>query len=134
MNPLLTTTSVQETDYLSPADQLIADDGYDPYHRARVCTTVFDLLAAAQSDQLVEYLKPIPVTRLRAAQNAFREIGANRIASALHAAQFSLTRVGVRMPFAQAVATLTAALKAPFEDEDVDLLIAAYSHPRLRRR
>ena len=134
MNPLLTTTTPQGMDHRVPSVHLAADDYFDPYQRARVCTAVFDLLAAAKCDALIEYLTPIPVTRLRAAQNAFREIGANRIASALHTAQFSLTRVGVRIPMAQVVATLTAALKASTKDDNIDFLIAVYSHSRGRRR
>jgi len=133
MDPLRTTTTPQVVDHQSPSAHLPADDGSDPYQRARACATVFDLLAAAQSDALNEYLKPTPITRLRAAQNAFREIGAIRIAGALHAAQFSLTRVGIPMPLAQVVATLTAALKAFAEVENVDLLIGVYPHSRNRR-
>ena len=103
----------------------------DRYHRAQVCTLVFDLLAAAHGGKVAEYLKPLPITRLHAAQRAFREIGAMRIASALHAAQFSLTRVGLRVSFAQAVSTLTAVLEA--KTEDVDYLVANYSRAQSTR-
>ncbi|MDE2220365.1 MAG: hypothetical protein KGL25_02860 [Gammaproteobacteria bacterium] len=96
----------------------------DQYHRAQVCAIVTDLLMAARCGKVEEYLRPLPITRLHMAQRAFREIGATRLASALHAAQFSLTRVGVRVPFAQAVLTLTAALES--RTEDVDRLIAQY--------
>lgn len=134
MNPLLTTTTPQGRDSWTPSAHLPAEDGFDPYQRARVCTTVLDLLAAVQSDALPEYLRPVPVTRLRAAQNALREIGANRIAGALHAAQVSLTRVGIRMPLAQVVETLTLALKSATEVENVNQLITLYSHARGRHR
>jgi hypothetical protein len=134
MNPLLTTTTPQGMDYRIPSAHLPLDDGFDPYQRARVCTAVLDLLAAVQSDALTEYLKPSPVTRLRAAQNAFREVGANCIAGALRAAQFSLTQVGSRLPMAEVVETLTLALKSATEAENVNQLIALYSHARARHR
>jgi hypothetical protein len=94
----------------------------DLNHRTQACTIVFDLLSAAQCGKVGDYLRPIPITRLHMAQRAFREVGATRLASALHAAQFSLTRVGVRVSFTQAVSTLTAALEA--RTEDVDQLAA----------
>lgn len=134
MNPLLTTMTPQGVDYQIPSAHLSADDGPDPYQRARACTAVLDLLAAVQSDALTEYLMPVPVTRLRAAQNALREVGANRIAGALHAAQVSLTRVGTRMPMAQVVESLTLALKTAAEFENVNRLIAMHSDPAGRRR
>jgi len=101
----------------------------DQYHRVQVCTIVFDLLSAARCGQVAEYLKPIPITHLNVAERAFREIGAIRIASALHATQFGLTRVGIRTSFAQAVTTLTAALES--RCEDVDQLVANYSRGRI---
>ena len=104
----------------------------DLYHRAQVCNIVFDLLSAAQCGRVAEYLRPIPITRLHSAQRAFREIGAIQIASALHATQFSLTRVGLRVPFTQAVATLTAALEA--HAANLDHLVTRYSQDRITRQ
>ena len=103
----------------------------DQYHRAQVCTIVFDVMAAAHCGKVAEYLRPIPITRLHSARQAFREIGALQIASALHAAQFSLTRVGFRVPFAQAMASLTAALEA--HAENVEHLVVSYSRARITR-
>jgi len=103
----------------------------DQTHRAHVCEIVFDLLSAARCGKVSEYLRPIPITRLHMARRAFREIGAIHLASSLHAAQFSLTRVGVRVSFAQAISTLTAAVEARIED--VDQLVANYSRVRITR-
>jgi hypothetical protein len=103
----------------------------DQTHRAQVCAVVFDLLSAARCGKVSEYLRPIPITPLHMVRRAFREIGATHLASSLHAAQFSLTRVGLRVPFAQAISTLTAAPEA--RTEDVDQLVANYSRVGLTR-
>ncbi len=131
MNTLQAMDQTQETSRGVLGSCRADDVRPDQAHRAQVCTIIFDLLSAARCGKVAEYLRPMPITRLHLARLAFREIGAVQIASALHAAQFSITRVGVRVPFVQAVATLTTAIKV--YAEDVDQLVTIYSQARIAR-
>lgn len=104
---------------------------FDQQHRARVRDMALGLWSAAKRKQLDDYLDPIPLTRLYAAQRAFREIGANRVANILRSGVFSLTRVGAAVPLSQVVIELTVLLAAT--TEDVDGLIARFSGPQSRK-
>jgi hypothetical protein len=114
-----------------PTAYLGSDIRPDQCHRAQTCTLVFDLVAAACADKIAEFLHPNPITRLHYAQRAFRVIGATQLASALHTAQFSLTKAGVQVPFAQVAATLTAAFKE--HSDNIDQLVTRYTHARITR-
>ena len=102
---------------------------FEQHHRAQICSTVYDMLSAARSGMMIEYLGAIPITRLNAAQRAFREIGATGLATAVRTAQFGVTRAGAPLRLPQAVANLSAALAS--STEDVDLLIANYWRVRI---
>jgi hypothetical protein len=109
----------------------LKDTNSDQPHRTRVGEVVLGLWGAARHRQLSEYLEPIPVTRLYAAQRAFREVGAVRVAGILRSGLFSLTRVGAPVPFTQVVAELTALLTTT--TEDVGGLVARYCEPPGRK-
>jgi hypothetical protein len=106
------------------------ESSFDQQRRAQVREMALGLWSAAKRKQLDDYLDPIPLTHLYAAQRAFREIGAHRVANILRSGVFSLTRVGAPVPLSQVVNELTVLLAAT--TEDVDGLIARFSGPQSR--
>lgn len=87
-------------------------------YRARVGEIVRAFWSAYRGSLLKAYLEPIPVTRLYAAQRAFREIGAVRAANILRSGLFRLTRVGSPAALSCVVAEMTALLDGTSDDVD----------------
>ena len=94
-------------------------------HRALIAERVRAFWDAIQRGQLQEYLDPLPQTRLHAAQRAFHEVGARRIANILRSGLFKLTRPGTPVSLTILAAELTAAIRA--SNEGIPDLVDRYA-------
>jgi hypothetical protein len=103
---------------------------FDQQRRARVGELVLGIWTAARRGQLGDYLEPIPLTRLYAAQRACREVGAVRVANILRAGLFNLTRVGAPLALSHVVVEMTVLLAAT--TDDVSGLVARFTAARQR--
>ena len=99
--------------------------------RSQVADVVLGLWTAALRNELGEYLQPIPLTRMYAAQRAFLEIGALDVAHELRRGLFCLKRVGVSKPLSLIAKEMTTLLLAT--TDDVDQLIDTYTKMGLRK-
>jgi hypothetical protein len=97
---------------------------FEQNRRAQVADLVLSLWRAARGNELGEYLQPIPVTRLHAAQRAFLEVGAMGVVHVLRWGLFNLRRVGAPKPLPQVVAEMTTLMAAT--SDDVERLVVRY--------
>jgi hypothetical protein len=110
--------------------KVITESRSDLEHSERTLLTACEFWAAAAHGTLAKHLEPLPLVCLSAAQQAFEEIGAVRVASSLRIAVGELSRPA-------AAATVDAIIKRLDErlartEDEVDGLIAQYAalhHP-----
>jgi hypothetical protein len=105
-----------------------AEAGSDLESTERTLLTACEFWAAAARGTLTKHLKPLPLMRLSAAQQAFQEIGAVRVASSLRIAIGELSKPAAAAAADAIIARLDEQL-ARTEDE-VDQLIAQYAAAR----
>jgi hypothetical protein len=123
--------SLRDTAALEFGPRAPSEPNFDQQRRARVGELVLGIWTAARRGRLADYLEPIPLTRLYAAQRACREIGAVRVANIFRSGLFNLTRVGAPVALSQVVVEMTILLTAT--TEDVDGLVSRFTDPRLRK-
>jgi len=106
------------------------DAEFQKSYRARVAKLVAECWFAARQNELGRYLQPIPLTRLNAAQHAFRAVGAVRAANILRSGVYRLTHSTHPDRLSQVIGDLTTLLRAT--TEPVEERLQEFVAPRAR--